>query len=147
LSSAKGSEDLNTFGMGEAPSPDTWVAKANSLVVFRRLLSATMLLYAGALALMAVWHHFPVACAAAFAAGSAWTAAFSTFNTSIQLNTAAWVRGRSLAFYQLTYSAGLGVGSALRGYVAEHSCANFINPAFRNGGDSIMNLKQRAQGV
>jgi MFS family permease len=86
----------------------------------QRLLRATTLLYAGALTLMAVWHHFPVACAAAFAAGSAWTAAFSTFNTSIQLNTAAWVRGRSLAFYQLTYSAGLGVGSALWGSVAEH---------------------------
>ena len=86
----------------------------------KRLLRATTLLYAGALALMAVWHHFPVACAAAFAAGSAWTAAFSTFNTSIQLNTAAWVRGRSLAFYQLTYFAALGAGSALWGSVAEH---------------------------
>jgi len=86
----------------------------------KRLLRATTLLYAGALALMAVWHHFPVACAAAFAAGSAWTAAFSTFNTSIQLNTATWVRGRSLAFYQLTYYAALGAGSALWGSVAEH---------------------------
>jgi MFS family permease len=69
---------------------------------------------------MALWHHFPVACAATFAAGFAWTTALSTFNTSIQLNTPAWVRGRALAFYQLTYFAGLGAGSALWGSVAEH---------------------------
>jgi MFS family permease len=86
----------------------------------KRLLRATTLLYAGALALMAVWHYFPVACAATFAAGFAWTSALSTFNTSIQLNTPAWVRGRALAFYQLTYYAGLGAGSALWGSVAEH---------------------------
>ena len=86
----------------------------------KRLLHATTLLYAGALALMALWHHFPVACAATFAAGFAWTTALSTFNTSIQLNTPAWVRGRALAFYQLTYFAGLGAGSALWGSVAEH---------------------------
>jgi MFS family permease len=61
-----------------------------------------------------------VACAAAFAAGFAWSTAFSTFNTSVQLNTAAWVRGRAMAFYQLTYFAVLGAGSALWGTVAEH---------------------------
>jgi predicted MFS family arabinose efflux permease len=85
----------------------------------KRLLRATTLLYAGALAMMAVWRHFPVACAATFGAGFAWTTALSTFNTSIQLNTPAWVRGRALAFYQLTYFAGLGAGSALWGSVAE----------------------------
>jgi MFS family permease len=69
---------------------------------------------------MSSWRHFPVACAAAFAAGYAWTTAFSTFNTSVQLNTAAWVRGRAMAFYQLTYFATLGAGSALWGTVAEH---------------------------
>ena len=86
----------------------------------KRLLSATTLLNVGALVLMAVWRQYPVACAAAFAAGFAWTTAFSTFNTSVQLNTAAWVRGRAMAFYQLTYFAALGAGSALWGSVAEH---------------------------
>ena len=41
----------------------------------KRLLSCTTLLNVGALALMAVWRHYPVACAAAFAAGFAWTTA------------------------------------------------------------------------
>jgi predicted MFS family arabinose efflux permease len=84
------------------------------------LLSSTTLLNVGAFLLMAVWRQFPVACAAAFAAGFAWTAALSTFNTSVQLNTAAWVRGRAMAFYQLTFFAALGAGSALWGSVAEH---------------------------
>jgi MFS family permease len=85
----------------------------------KRMLSWTTLLNVGALALMAVWRQYPVACAAAFAAGFAWTSVLSTFNTSVQLNTAAWVRGRAMAFYQVTYFAGLGAGSALWGFVAE----------------------------
>jgi MFS family permease len=85
-----------------------------------RLLHATTLLTAGAFVLMAVWRQFPVVCVAAFAAGFVWSEAFSTFNTSVQLNTAAWVRGRTMAFYQLTYFASLGAGSALWGSVAEH---------------------------
>jgi hypothetical protein len=52
--------------------------------------------------------------------GFAWTSVLSTFNTSVQLNTAAWVRGRAMAFYQVTYFVGLGAGSALWGTVAEH---------------------------
>ena len=86
----------------------------------KRMLSWTTLLNVGALALMAVWRQYPVACAAAFAAGFAWTSVLSTFNTSVQLNTAAWVRGRAMAFYQVTYFVGLGAGSALWGSVAEH---------------------------
>ncbi len=86
----------------------------------KRLLISTTLLNVGAFVLMSVWRHYPVACAAAFAAGFAWTTAFSTFNTSVQLNTAGWVRGRAMAFYQLTYFAALGGGSALWGSVAEH---------------------------
>jgi predicted MFS family arabinose efflux permease len=86
----------------------------------KRLLSSTTLLNVGALALMGAWRRYPVACAAAFAAGFAWTSVLSTFNTSVQLNTAAWVRGRAMAFYQVTYFVGLGAGSALWGSVAEH---------------------------
>jgi MFS family permease len=85
----------------------------------KRLLSATTLLNVGALVLMAVWRQYPVACVAAFAAGFAWTSVLSTFNTSVQLNTAGWVRGRAMAFYQVTYFVGLGAGSALWGSVAE----------------------------
>ncbi|MDR3674874.1 MAG: MFS transporter [Acidobacteriota bacterium] len=110
---------LGFFGTGAVMSGSI-LPRMQRWLGIKRLLISTTLLTAGALVLMALWRHFPVACAAAFAAGVAWTAAFSTFNTSVQLNTAAWVRGRVMAFYQLTYFAALGVGSALWGTVAEH---------------------------
>lgn len=86
----------------------------------KALLNYTTFLNVCALVLMAVWRIYPVACVAAFASGFAWTTALSTFNTSVQLNTAAWVRGRAMAFYQLTYFVMLGAGSALWGTIAEH---------------------------
>ena len=110
---------LGFFGSG-AVLGGSILPRLQQRLGIKRLLSAITLLNVGAFILMAVWRQFPVACAAAFAAGFAWTAAFSTFNTSVQLNTAAWVRGRAMAFYQLTYFAALGAGSALWGSVAEH---------------------------
>jgi MFS family permease len=110
---------LGFFGSGAVISGSI-LPRVQRRLGIKRLLHATTLLTAGALALMAAWRHYPVACVAAFAAGFAWTASFSTYNTSVQLNTAAWVRGRVMAFYQLTYFAALGAGTALWGSVAEH---------------------------
>jgi MFS family permease len=84
------------------------------------LLSYATLLNVGALVVMALWRQYPMACAAAFASGFVWTSVLSTFNTSVQLNTAAWVRGRAMAFYQLTYFVMVGGGSAVWGTIAEH---------------------------
>ena len=110
---------LAFFGTG-AVTAGSILPRLQRQMGIERLLRATTLLNAGALVLMAAWRQYPVACAAAFAAGFAWTSAFSTFNTSVQLNTAAWVRGRAMAFYQLTFAAALGAGSVLWGFVAEH---------------------------
>ena len=110
---------LGFFGSGAVLAGSILPRLQRRLGIKRLLISITVLNVA-AFVLMASWRHFPVACAAAFAAGNAWTTAFSTFNTSVQLNTAAWVRGRVMAFYQLTYFAALGAGSALWGTVAEH---------------------------
>jgi MFS family permease len=109
---------LGFFGSGAVLGGSILLRLQRRLGIKRLLISAT-LLNVGAFVLMSVWRQFPVACAAAFAAGFAWTTAFSTFNTSVQLNTAAWVRGRAMAFYQLIYFAALGAGSALWGSVAE----------------------------
>jgi MFS family permease len=86
----------------------------------KSLLNYTTFLNVLALVLMALLRYYPVACATAFASGFCWTTELSTFNTSVQLNTAAWVRGRAMAFYQLTYFVVLGAGSALWGSIAEH---------------------------
>lgn len=110
---------LGFFGAG-AVVGGSFLPRLQVELGIQRLLRAATLLFASALALMAVWRRFPVGCAAMFAAGLAWTTILSTFNTSIQLNTPAWVRGRALAVYQLTYFAGLGAFSALWGTVAVH---------------------------
>ena len=110
---------LGFFGLGAVLAGSILPRLQQELGIWP-LLRAITLVNVGALALMAVWRQYPVACAAAFAAGFAWTSAYSTFNTSVQLNTAAWVRGRALAFYQLTFSAALGAGAALWGTVADH---------------------------
>jgi len=110
---------LGFFGAGAVLSGSILPRLQRQLGIMRLLRDTTLLNGVG-LALMALWRHYPIACVAAFASGFAWTAAFSTFSTSVQLNTAAWVRGRALAFYQLTFAAALGAGSVLWGSVAEH---------------------------
>jgi MFS family permease len=110
---------LGFFGAG-AVIGGSFLPRVRLELGIQRLLGAATILFASALALMALWRYFPVGCAAMFAAGFAWTSELSTFNTSIQLNTPAWVRGRALAVYQLTYFAGLGAYSALWGTVALH---------------------------
>jgi MFS family permease len=110
---------LGFFGAG-AVIGGSFLPRVQLELGIQRLLGAATILFASALALMALWRYFPVGCAAMFAAGFAWTSELSTFNTSIQLNTPAWVRGRALAVYQLTYFAGLGAYSALWGTVALH---------------------------
>jgi len=110
---------LGFFGAG-AVVGGSFLPRLQVELGIQQLLRAATLLFASALALMAVWLRFPVDCGAMFAAGFAWTTTLSTFNTSIQLNTPAWVRGRALAVYQLTYFAALGAYSALWGSVAVH---------------------------
>jgi hypothetical protein len=110
---------LGFFGVG-AVIGGSFLPRVQLKLGIQRLLGAGTILFASALALMALWRHFAVGCAGMFAAGFAWTSELSTFNTSIQLNTPAWVRGRALAVYQLTYFAGLGVYSAMWGTIAVH---------------------------
>ncbi len=109
---------LGFFGSGAVLAGSILPHLQRRLGIKRLLISATSL-NVGAFLLMSLLRYYPVACAAAFAAGFAWTTNFSTLNTSVQLNTAAWVRGRAMAFYQLLYFAALGGGSAFWGSVAE----------------------------
>jgi MFS family permease len=51
-------------------------------------------------------------------AGAAWVAAISTFNVSAQRAAPAWVRGRVIASYQVTYMGSMALGSAAWGILA-----------------------------
>jgi MFS family permease len=52
--------------------------------------------------------------------GVAWIAMMAGLNGSAQTAVPAWVRARALGIYLLVFQGGLGVGSALWGFVAEH---------------------------
>ncbi len=108
---------LCVFGIGAVIGGSLLTRMQQKLGV-TRLLNSTTILYGGGLGLMALWRSFPVACVGMFGAGYAWTSVFSTFNTSVQLNAPAWVRGRALAVYQLAYFAGMGGCSIIWGAVA-----------------------------
>jgi MFS family permease len=53
------------------------------------------------------------------AAGFAWTSTTSTFNVAVQLSVPAWVQARALGAYQTVFWAGMALGSALWGFIAE----------------------------
>ena len=55
------------------------------------------------------------------AAGFAWTSTTSCFNIAVQISVPAWVKARALGTYQMTFQAGMALGSAFWGYVAEHT--------------------------
>lgn len=50
--------------------------------------------------------------------GAAWLAAMSTFNVSVQIAAAVWVKARALSIYQMSAFGGMAVGSWLWGLVA-----------------------------
>lgn len=72
--------------------------------------------------LILAFAHYPyVIIPALLVSGFAWTSTMSTLNTSIQLSVPAWVQARALGTYQMTFQAGMALGSILWGYVAEHT--------------------------
>jgi MFS family permease len=55
------------------------------------------------------------------AAGFAWTSTTSSFNIAVQVSVPAWVKARALGTYQMTFQAGMAIGSAAWGWLAEHT--------------------------
>ena len=53
--------------------------------------------------------------------GGAWIGFLSTMNATIQMLSPAWVRGRVLAHYLLSFQGSIALGSALWGWVASHT--------------------------
>lgn len=58
-------------------------------------------------------------------AGAGWLSILSTFNTTVQMNAAEWVRGRALAIYLLVFFGSIAAGSAAWGMVAEYIGVQF----------------------
>ncbi|MBW8747944.1 MAG: MFS transporter [Acidobacteria bacterium] len=85
------------------------------------ILRVTSVVYIAILLALA-WVPIPaVAIAVLLVGGFCWTSTMSTLNTSVQLVSPAWVQARALGAYLTVFQGGLALGSAVWGYVAEHS--------------------------
>lgn len=101
------------------------VAGAQLLPWLRARMGLDLLLRCGTtyvaadLVLLALVTSTPLIVASLVVAGAAWLAVLSSLNTSAQLASPAWVRGRALSINQLVLAGGLALGSAVWGLVAE----------------------------
>jgi MFS family permease len=82
------------------------------------LLSAT-LVYAAALAVIALVPNSIVVALALVPAGTAWMAVLANVNAIVQLFLPEWVRARALGAYQVVFFGGQAIGSLLWGLIAE----------------------------
>jgi MFS family permease len=89
-----------------------------------QIASYSAVIFASTLVVMGVVHYTAILLLFLTAAGFAWTSAASTFNVSVQLSVPYWVQARALGIYQTIFWGGLAFGSALWGYLAEHSSTN-----------------------
>jgi MFS family permease len=85
------------------------------------VITASSITFAGTLLVMAFSHHLWLVVPALLAAGVAWTSTTSTFNIAVQVSAPPWVQARLLGTYQMTFQAGMAIGSAFWGAVAERA--------------------------
>jgi len=85
------------------------------------IITSSTLVFAGTLTVMAFSHQVWLVVIALLAGGFAWTSTTSTFNIAVQVSAPPWVQARLLGAYQMTFQAGMAIGSACWGAIAERS--------------------------
>lgn len=98
-----------------------WLPRVRRTMSADAIVMASSLVFAATLMTMAYVHHLWIIVVALLAGGFAWTSTTSTFNIAIQLSAPPWVQARLLGTYQMTFQAGMAIGSALWGWIAEHT--------------------------
>jgi MFS family permease len=83
------------------------------------LVAAATVVYACAALALAHVRDVYAAAAAMLATGAAWITVLSSLQVSAQTSLPTWVRARGLAVWILVFMAGMSLGAALWGYVAE----------------------------
>ncbi len=83
------------------------------------VLASGALCVAAALLALAVTRWAPLAMVVMVVAGAAWLLCLSTFNVASQEALPGWVRARGLAMYLTAFTAGIALGSAAWGYLAD----------------------------
>ena len=94
------------------------IPKAHQRLSDERVFAGGSLLVAGSLVAFALTASPGVALAISFVAGLGWLFCISTLNIASQQALPGWVRARGLAFYLAASSAGIALGSAAWGQVA-----------------------------
>jgi MFS family permease len=84
-----------------------------------RLAGGSALVYALAIAAFGVAPVYAVGVVCLLAAGAAYLALASTCNTTVQLHVDEFMRGKVLAFYLMTFTAAIPLGSLLQGWTAQ----------------------------
>jgi predicted MFS family arabinose efflux permease len=97
------------------------LAPARSRLSSNRMIGAASLLFAAALALVALLTSFPVTVAVLLFAGLAWVAVLSTLNAELQLFLPAWVRARALSVYLMVVFGAQALGAFVLGLVAQRA--------------------------
>jgi MFS family permease len=85
------------------------------------IVAGASLVFAGTLLVMAFAHHTVLLVLVLVAAGFAWTCTTSCFNIAVQVSVPNWVKARALGTYQMTFHAGMAIGSGAWGWLAEHT--------------------------
>ena len=110
---------LGAFGAGAVLS--AWIgAQLRGRMAPDQVIAFGVVSLSAGLASLAWSPHAFVAGLGAALCGAGYVLAHSTYNTVVQLSAPAWVTARSLALYQTSTFAGMAVGSALFGWIAEH---------------------------
>src|SRR5882724_2962911 len=110
---------LGCFGFGAIVGAACLPRVKSRLTVDAVVCLATMC-FALVSALTALWRFIPGLGVAMMLGGVAWIAMMGSLNGAAQTAVPAWVRARALGIYLLVFQGGLGLGSALWGFVAEH---------------------------
>ncbi|WP_127503150.1 MFS transporter [Actinoplanes solisilvae] len=89
------------------------------IMTANRLILVSGLIYAGALAVVALVPHFAPVAVVLVLAGAAWMTLVSRMNATLQLLLPNWVRARGFGIYQVVFAGAQALGALLWGQVAE----------------------------
>jgi len=109
-----------SFGIGAVVAALV-IPRALHRTSLNTVVTAGILLWAGAALIIAAADMTVVAIAGAFLAGAAWTGVLASLSAGAQTAAPAWVRARALAMILIAVQASMAVGSAIWGWLASLS--------------------------
>jgi hypothetical protein len=109
-----------SFGIGAVVAALV-IPRALHRTSLNAVVTAGILLWAGAALIIAAADIAVVAIAGAFLAGAAWTGVLASLSAGTQTAAPAWVRARALAMSLIAVQASMAIGSAIWGWLASLS--------------------------